>query len=485
MKSITLILSCVLLASCRLGHQASGDSVLVNAPEQSSMARPAAEWAAAVDALFAPWDKPDSPGCMLGVIRDGELVHARGFGQANLEHGIPITIKSVFDIGSTSKQFTASCIGLLEQDGKLTADDDVRKWIPELRDYGTTITLRHLLNHTSGLRDYCELFALAGEDTENYTTKEQALALIARQKELNFTPGTEFLYSNTGYFLLSIVVERASGKTLPIFARERIFEPLGMNSTHIHDDHRLIVKNRAQAYSPREGGGFGIDMSDFEQTGDGSVMTTVGDLALWDANFYSSRVGGPKLHEFLHTHGRLSDGKQLDYCAGLGVSQVRGLKCVSHGGAWAGYRAQLMRFPDQRTSVVVLCNLGSMNPSALALKVAEIVLKDQLAPEPQSKATKPPSGSATAVPAPTVDPTPFAGLFHSEELGVTYELAARDGQLFIGEVGLATQAIPPSGPDHFGESGFDLGFERDASGRPTRIRMSTGRTKNLLFERVR
>ncbi len=486
--SVSIVCFVLCVACSSLPHD-SGDVHSARRPDASaSLAHAVSErpaWIPRVDALFAEWDIATSPGCALAVIQNGSIVHARGFGSAHLEHALPITPRSVFDIGSTSKQFTAACIGLLEQDQKLTVDDDVRKWVPELRDYGTPITLRMLLHHTSGLRDYCELFSLAGQPSENYTTKEQALALIARQRELNFTPGTEFLYSNTGYFLLSIIVERAAGKTLPEFAHERIFEPLAMKSTHIHDDHRLIVEHRAQAYAPRDAGGFGIDMSDFEQTGDGSVMTTVEDLALWDANFTSHAVGGVELFDFLHTRGQLASGKEIDYARGLMIRTWRGVKCVSHGGAWAGYRAELMRLPDQRTSIVVLCNLASMSPSDLAASVAKIVSKDALGPEPAEVPAVRKRPDAPAAETKSVDPTSFAGLYHSEELGVTYEFAVRGGLLFVGEVGQPTMELPPLAEDRFGQPGFALTFERDAAQRPLRIRLSTGRMKNLLFERTR
>jgi len=488
MRHVLLSIPCLLIAACASeGRQAE----TVAAPAEPKVVRGASEDPYA--SLFSAWARGDSPGCALAVIQGGRLL-THGYGMAHLEHAIPIAPDTVFDIGSTSKQFTAACIGLLEQDGKLAVDDDVRKWIPELVDHGTPITLDMLLFHTSGLRDYCELFSLAGQASENYTTKEQALALIARQQELNFAPGTEHLYSNTGYFLLSIVVERASGKTLPVFAKERIFDPLGMSSTHIHDDHRLIVPKRAQAYSPRpaeQGGGFGIDMSDFEQTGDGSVMTTVLDLAKWDANFYEPKVGGAKLLEFLHTKGKLADGKEIGYARGLMLDTWRGLKRVSHDGAWAGYRAELMRFPEQKTSVIVLCNLGSMRASRLARDVAAIALRDVLAPEPAASAQSAAAAGASAEEQPAdaapaaVDTAPFAGLYHSKELGVTYELAARAGQLLVGEPGLATNAFPATGPDRFGQPGFELRFERDAAQLPARFRLSTGRMKNLLFERTR
>ncbi|HWA15254.1 MAG TPA: serine hydrolase domain-containing protein, partial [Gemmatimonadales bacterium] len=253
----------------------------------------------AVDSIFAHVDKGDSPGCALGVYQDGKLAYARGYGMANLELGVPITSRSVFDIGSTSKQFTAASVVLLSLDGKLSLDDDIRKWVPELPSYGKTITIRHILHHTSGLRDYIGLMVLAGADYDDLTTEQEALDIIVRQKALNFQPGAEYLYSNTGYFLAGIIVKRASGKSLREFAHERIFQPLGMIHTRFRDDHTEWVPERTTAYSPREGGGFAIDMSNWEQVGDGAVVTTVEDLLKWDNNFYLPTVGGTRMVELL------------------------------------------------------------------------------------------------------------------------------------------------------------------------------------------
>lgn len=336
-------------------------------------------WAKEVDALFAQWDRADSPGCVLGVIQAGKLTHARGYGRASLEHGVPIDARTVFDIGSTSKQFTAAAIGLLAQDGKLDVRDEIHDWVPELAPWDDTVTLDHLLHHTSGIPDYLGFLFRAGIDEADLTTPAQALEQLVRKvPRLAFTPGSKFEYSNSNFFLLSLVIERAAGQPFPEFARVRLFAPLGMTSTLLLHDHTLVVPHRACGYTPREGGGFQVAMSDFEQLGDGAVQTSLEDLLKWDANFYSWQVGGTGLRDFLHTLGRLNDGQALSYARGLFVDEFRGLQRVSHGGAWAGYRAQLMRFPEQQTSFVCLSNLGSMDPNGLCERVAEIVLAPAL-----------------------------------------------------------------------------------------------------------
>ena len=442
--------------------------------------QPAAAPTKPIDKLFQEWDRADSPGCALAVLRDGKIAYAHGYGMANLEHAIPIGARTVFDIGSTSKQFTATCIALLEQDGKLGVTDDVRKYVPELPDYGHVITLDHLLHHTSGLRDYLTLFALAGIATEDLTGDRETLAMLARQKQTNFEPGAEWLYSNTGYFLLSVVVKRASGKTLPQFARERIFEPLGMHDTHIHDDHTLIVPHRATGYEPREQGGFGIDMSDFEQTGDGAVMTTLEDLARWDENFYSPKVGGPALLAFLRTRGQLNDGKELDYARGLGHGERDGIAFESHGGAWAGYRAQLLRFPSLHTSVVCLCNLGSMDPSALCWKVAELALAGKLHALPP----KPAPAAPNDAPKPTAGKEDFAGwpgLYACEELGVKYAITQSATGLSIGIPGREALPVEVLGPGKIGAQGVELNLLHDTQGSVLGFTLDAGRVRNLRF----
>jgi len=252
----------------------------------------------AIDAVFADYDKPASPGCMLGVVASGELIYTRGYGRANVEHDIAFTPDTVFDIGSTSKQVLATSILLLVDDGKLSLDDDVRKYLPEVPDYGATITIRHLLTHTSGLRDYITLMTLAGWQMEDVTTPGQALDLVSRQKGLDFPPGAEFAYSNTGFFLASLIVERVSGKGLAAFAAERTFRPAGMSATRYMDDHAAVVPHRATGYEP-SGADFRVASSNWEQLGDGAVQTSIADLRKWDANFYAPRVGSDRLVQAL------------------------------------------------------------------------------------------------------------------------------------------------------------------------------------------
>lgn len=336
-----------------------------------------------VDNLFAKWDNKDSPGCALGIIKDGEFIYRQGYGMANLEYNLPITSQSIFRIGSTSKQFTAMCITLLEEEGKLSLDDDIRLHLPEMPDYGTPVTIRHLIHHISGVRDYLTLAELAGEREDDYVVDGEVMALIARQKELNFPPGTEFLYSNSGYFLLSEIVRCITGKSMRDYAEEKIFKPLGMVHTHFHNDHREIVKNRASGYMPAGKSGFRISMTTLDMIGDGGVFTSVDDLLLWDRNFYNNRLGkgDPSLIAGMQEKGRLNSGRELSYARGLDVEKYKGLPLISHGGAFVGFRAEMIRFPEQCFSVIVLANLATMNPSGLALQVADVYLEDVLAEE--------------------------------------------------------------------------------------------------------
>ncbi len=353
-----------------------------------------------VDKVFADLQKAGSPGCALGVFRNAQIIYAKGYGLASVELNSPITPETVFDIGSTSKQFTASSILLLEKQGKLSVSDDVRKYIPELPDYsksgGHKITILNLLNHTSGLRDYLALLQLSGVSGDSVTTDDDALALIVRQKLLGFAPGTDWAYSNTGFFLLSVIVKRVSGMTLREFAAQNIFHPLHMTHTSFRDDHTMLIPNRALAYDPAEKSGFKLDVSYYEQLGDGAVHTSVQDLARWDENFYSARIGGKDFLAELQEQGKLTTGKTLEYAKGLFIKDYRGLHTVRHGGAWGGYRAELLRFPEQHFSVACLCNLANANPEKRAEQVAEIYLGSLMKPQegavPASENTKTPTG---------------------------------------------------------------------------------------------
>ncbi len=332
-----------------------------------------------VDALFARWDKPDSPGCALGIIKDGSFIYKRGYGMANLDYNIPISTNTSFYIASTSKQFTAMSIALLAREGKISLDDDIRKYLPEIPQYQSPVTIRHLIYHTGGIRDYLELTDLAGRHTEDVNTDDDFIKLIARQKNLNFKPGEKYLYSNSGYFLLSQIVKRVSGKSLRVFADENIFKPLGMVNTFFHDDRSEIIKNRATGYFPRKGSGFSVLITNFDRVGDGGLYTSVEDLLLWNQNFYNNKLaGGADLINNLFTTGTLNNGEKTDYAFALMTSDYKGLKMISHGGSFNGFRAEMLRFPEQKFSVICLCNLGSINATGLATKVADIFLEKQL-----------------------------------------------------------------------------------------------------------
>jgi CubicO group peptidase (beta-lactamase class C family) len=337
--------------------------------------------AARVDSVFGRFTAPGSPGCALGVVRDGRLDYARGFGLASIEHGVPITPATVFDIGSVSKQFTALAIVLLARDGKLSLDDEIQKFLPELPRYPAgAITIRHLLHHTSGLRDYLDVMGLSGFADEAVTTDADALDAIVRQKETNFPPGSEFRYSNSGYFLLSVIVKRAGGESLRDFAARRIFGPLGMTHSQFVDRHEMIVPGKAGSYAAGPGGTFVLSLANWEQTGDGAVNTTVEDLVKWDRNFETGTVGGAAGIAEMHRTGVLTGGKPISYALGLGIDSLRGVRRVSHGGAWAGYRAHIARFPDQKLSLISLCNLSNSNPGQLNEGLAVVLLEGKLGP---------------------------------------------------------------------------------------------------------
>lgn len=380
-----------------------------------------------IDAVFADINSTDAPGCALGAYRDGRMIYARGYGLADLERRVPITPASVFDIGSTSKQFAAATIVLLAQEGKLSLDDDVRRIIPELPEYDRPITIRHLLHHTSGIRDYLGLLRLAGFRYDDVTTAEDALKAIRRQRALNFSPGDEHLYSNSGYFLLSIIVERVTGRSLRDEAHDRIFAPLGMTHTEYLGSYNDIIPNRAIGYAPADSG-YEADMPRWLQLGDGAVFTTVEDLLRWEENFRSGRVGGTALRDTMLTRGRLTNGDTLSYALGLIHGTYRGLRTVHHGGSWGGYLAQLLRFPEQRYAVAVLCNRGDVDPDAFAHRVADIHLAADLGPLPVAEARSAPETGAVVV---TRALATYAGTYRVPNTANIVTLGVENGALRV------------------------------------------------------
>ena len=333
-----------------------------------------ADAAAAMDALLARHHKADAPGCAVGAYRGAGLLHAGAFGMANLELGVPITPASAFDIGSTSKQFTALSALMLARDGKLSLDDDIRRYVPELPAYAAPITLRHLLNHTGGVRDYIDLLRMSGAHDDDVTTARRALRLLALQQGTHFAPGDRHEYSNSGYFLVALAVEKASGKSLRAFAQERIFAPLGMRHSLYRDDHAELVSHRAMAYEMDDQKGWRLDVSNWEQMGDGGIVTTVGDLAAWNGNFTVPVVADAALLRELHERATLADGSQVPYALGVIHGIHRGHAKVEHGGSWGGYVSNFVRFPEHGLGVAVLCNSPDQPLDELVHQVADLYL---------------------------------------------------------------------------------------------------------------
>jgi len=337
------------------------------------------ELAAKVDQIFAQWNR-SSPGCTVAASSDGKKTLAKAYGMADLEHEIPNTPDTIFEAGSVSKQFTAAAVLLLAQDGKLSLDDSIRKFLPELPAYTAPITIRHILTHTSGLRDWGNIVAVAGwPRSSRVHTHAHVLDVLARQRSLNFEPGTRWSYSNSGYNLAAIIVDRVSGMSLAEFTKTRIFEPLGMTRTSWRDDYTRVVKNRAIAYS-RAADGFHTNMPFENVYGNGGLLTTVGDLLRWNQNFVTPKVGGAEFVRLQLEKGRLRDGRPHNYAMGLGIESYNGLPVVQHAGATAGYAAMLLRFPEQRLSVAVLCNAAMADAPAprYAAAVADLYLKGAL-----------------------------------------------------------------------------------------------------------
>lgn len=373
---------------------------------------------------FEGFDRAAGPGCSVGVVRDGELIFSKGFGKASLELQVPNTPQTVFYVGSVSKQFVAASVAIAARQGHLSLDDDIRKHFPEMPGWGTPITVRQMIHHTSGLRDYLELMWMAGMRYEDVHPVEELVSLVARQKALNFVPGDEYSYSNTGYLLLAEIVRRATGQSLRRFAQEHIFGPLGMKNTHFHDDRTEVDPGRALAYE-RQGAGFRLLWYlNFDQVGSGGLLTTVEDLLLWDQSFYSDTLAGGGLVSQLLEKGVLNDGTALDYAFGLEHGKYRGLPTVSHVGSFMGFRAQLLRFPEERVSIVALCNVSDADPDGRARRVADIVLENRLetVPREDREETKAEEYDDLDLYISGPGGSPFIGVYYSEELDTRYEI---------------------------------------------------------------
>ena len=466
-----------------------------------------------------------TPGCAVGVrTKDDETVE-RAYGMADLEHEIPNRASTIFEAGSVSKQFTAAAVMLLARDGKLSLDDPVRKYLPELPDYGTSLTIRHMLNHTSGLRDWGSVASIAGwPRTTRVHTHAHVLEILGKQQSLNFPPGTRWSYSNSGYNLAAIIVARVSGQSFAEFTRNRIFAPLGMTRTSWRDDFRRIVRDRAIAYAP-DPTGFVMDMPFENVHGNGGLLTTVGDLLRWTRNFSRPVVGDAAFVREAQEPGRFSDGRQHNYAMGLRIGPYRGIREVGHSGATAGYTAYLADYPDRQLSVAVLCNASNANATQYAHAIADIYLG--LGPAEAARASTPSlqglyrredTGEPLSVPqgggAARVDVAPdgsvtftdpagvvyrylkvsaedlapraladYAGRYSSDEAEVSMTIAVDQQALVLKRRPDTVMRLSPLYADAFrGPIGF-IRFTRDGAGKVTGFTLTQDRVWALTFTR--
>ncbi|NRF39658.1 serine hydrolase [Pedobacter foliorum] len=357
-KQAIILFLCTLIPTAKVWAQALPDSITKK-----------------VDGLFAKWNTLSSPGCVIGIVRNDSLIYAKGYGLANIEYGVSNTPETIYHMASVSKQFTAYAIVLLAKQGKLKLDDDIHKYLPWFPDLKEKITIRQLLNHTSGIRDQWQLLAISGTRLDDVIKQEQIVKVLSKQQALNFKPGEKYSYSNSGFTMLAEIVKSVTGKTLRQFTDSVIFKPLGMIDTHFHDDYTEVVKNRSYSYYPKDRGGFSNSILSYSNVGATSLFTNVNDMAKWVMNFYNHKVGTQEDIETLTQKGKFNNGKESDYALGIANNTYRGWKQYSHNGADAGYRTSVIAFPDLKMGFIVFSNVGDFNMGKM-YEMANLFIKD-------------------------------------------------------------------------------------------------------------
>ncbi|MBS1978457.1 MAG: beta-lactamase family protein [Bacteroidetes bacterium] len=426
------------------------------------------------------------PGAAVSVVKDGQLVYTSGFGYADLQYDIPITSKTIFHIASVSKQFTSFAIAMLVDQGKISLDDDIRKYLPEMHDFGTPITINHLVHHTSGLRDQWNLLALAGWRLDDVITQNQIMRVVSRQRELNFNPGDEYHYCNTGFTLMAEIVSRVSGQSFPDWTMENIFKPLHMDHTLFYNDHEKIVPNRAYSYhvTPK---GFKKSVLSYANVGATSLFTTVDDLGLWATNFDKMTVGNEHVMKMMNQRFVLNKGDTIDYAFGHWIRQYKGLETISHSGSDAGYRTFLLRFPDQHLSISVFSNLASFNAGGTSYLIANRFLRDKLGNDPPKKQEpKKEEQSEPSFDKGSIRLQDYGGTFYSDELQTAYTMIVANDTLTAQHQRHDDIKLIPKGPDIFNSSMWfmeKVTFVRDSKGKVDGMKVSNWGGRNLKFSK--
>ncbi len=427
-----------------------------------------------------------APGASVAVMKDGQIIFSKGYGYADLESDRPITPTTIFHVASVSKQFTAFAIAMLADQGKLSLDDDIRKYLPELHDFGYTITINHLVHHTSGLRDQWNLLMMAGWRLDDVITQKQIMRMVARQRELNFKPGEEFLYCNTGFTLMAEIVQRVTGQTLAEWTAANVFAPLEMKHTFFYDDHEKVVDNRAYSYY-RNGNNNNIEYKksvlSYATAGATSLFTTPEDLCAWAQNFETMKVGNPKVMKMMQEPFILNKGDTTDYAMGIAVGKYRGLRTINHSGGDAGFRSFLVRFPDENVNIAVASNYAAFGPAGMAYAEAEAVLGNKLEPDKPWSAPPPPA-KKDSFDVKSVRLADYEGNYYSEELDTRYWFDVQNDTLTSHHQRHDDAKLSVIAKDSFYMNNLgDVVFTRDKAGKVDGFKASNGRVRNLAFKR--
>lgn len=449
-----------------------------------------------IDNLFSAYNQA-TPGVAVAVVKDGKIIFKKGYGTANLEYDTPITPKTVFQIASVSKQFTAFSIYLLEKQGKISLEDDIRKYVPEVPDFGKTVRIKHLLAHTSGIRDQWSLLTLAGWRMDDIITTEHILKIISRQKELNFEPGSQYLYSNSGYTLLAEIAARASGKIFAEYTKENIFAPLGMNDAQFYDDANRIVKNRAGSYKKVNGAYQKMNLN-HSTVGATGLLTTVEDLSKWALNFENPTIGDAELIRRFNEPSLLNNGQPVLFAVingensyhakGQFTRNYRGVDLLNHSGHDAGFRTFLLRFPAKKLSIIALSNDEHINIFQTSFTIAGFYLKNDLKEMPNVNAANAASKKDQPVKESNTNLKDFEGKFYSEELNTDYSSKARNGKLVLSHTRLSDAELTETGKDKFAgniEFAVEVEFLRDKDNAVTGFKISNFGAKNVRFDKVK
>ncbi|MBE0676289.1 MAG: serine hydrolase [Bacteroidales bacterium] len=432
-----------------------------------------------IDEIFAQYHN-GMPGLSVAIARDGKTIYSKAFGLAEMEHRVPNTTETTFECGSVSKQFVAASILLLAQDGKLALTDDVRKYVPELPQYDAPITIKHLLTHTSGLKDWGAVYSLTGwPRTTRVYTQELSFDIVFRQKSLNFSPGEQYSYSNSNYVMLVLITERVSGKKLAEFTRERLFKPLGMKNTMWRDNFRDVVIGRAVAYSGSEDR-FLQNMPFENVHGPGGLLSTTGDLLIWNSLLADPKLFTDEFAAIRIESGKLNNGDPAGYAAGLMTGARNGFIEISHSGSTAGYRAWLAWYPEKRLSVAILSNHASSDPVGKGRAIADVFLGQ---PERQPATSRPQVRPQPYVP--TASLTDYSGTYYSEDADVTYKIEVKEDAVWVYRKAGDTYRLNPVEHDAFTTtSNGSYRFERDRRGKVTGFKVSVSRADNVPFRKI-